>query len=92
MVGGLGEGTGRVSALAAGRERIWRLGALFCKLQRGEDSERGKGWQENSLSSFPKEMTFVCSVRQHKGNVCASRAGDEKNPQQIWCRSVPTAL
>lgn len=43
MVGGLGEGTGRVSALPAGRERIWGLGALCCKLRRGEDSERGKG-------------------------------------------------
>lgn len=80
MVGGLGEGTGRVSALAAGKERIWGLGALFCKLQSGEDSERGEDWEENSLCGFT-EVTFVCSVRQHKGNVFAAGAGDEKNPQ-----------
>lgn len=81
MVGELGEGTGRVSALAAGKERIWGLGALFCKLQSGEDAERGEDWEENSLCSFPEEMTFVCSIRQHKGNVCAAGAGDENNPQ-----------
>lgn len=53
MVGGLGEGTGRVSALAAGRERIWGLGALFCKgrrIQRG-----GRVGKKTVFPVFPKK-------------------------------------
>lgn len=54
---------GRVS----GRERIWGLGA---SCRGGGFRAAGRVGKKIFFPVFPEEMTFVCSGRQHKGNVC----------------------